>query len=255
MKVWPSGLLVILIWGAPVRAEPVDRCLGAHEGGQKAELEKQFSMAADRYRICAAASCPDLVRRDCAERLAVLEANLPSLSVRVLRGGEPLADVRLTLDGDEMKGGDAVRVKAGDHVLRVSSSDGATDERRMTLQRGEHRELEIELPSAQHDPSQEVRRSGGVLPYVLGGVAIAGLAGFVGFALAGKAKQNELNDCKPRCRDGSLYDDMQRRYLFADLSLGIGLAAGIGAYLTLPTGKTSGKDTGRPTLFHVGGRF
>jgi hypothetical protein len=47
---------------------------------------------------------------------------------------------------------------------------------------------------------------------------------FGGFAVAGKIKENQLDDCKPRCEREDV-DMMRGRYLAADVMLGIGGAS------------------------------
>jgi hypothetical protein len=67
--------------------------------------------------------------------------------------------------------------------------------------------------------------------WVAGGVTVVGLIAFSVFALSGNSKESDLDACKPACDDRSVYDDMQRDYLIADVSLAVSIvAAGVGAY-------------------------
>jgi hypothetical protein len=67
--------------------------------------------------------------------------------------------------------------------------------------------------------------------WVGAGVAVVGLISFSVFALSGNSKESDLDACKPACEDRSVYDDMQRDYLIADVSLAVSVvAAGVGAY-------------------------
>ena len=51
------------------------------------------------------------------------------------------------------------------------------------------------------------------------------MAGFVGFGLATRSLESHLQDtCSPRCTDSQV-DAVDRRALFADVSLGVGVAA------------------------------
>jgi hypothetical protein len=69
-----------------------------------------------------------------------------------------------------------------------------------------------------------------VIVWALGGVAVVGLAGFVGFGISGRSQQSDLDDCKPNCSQGDV-DDMKRTYLFADIALGVAaIAGGAAAY-------------------------
>jgi hypothetical protein len=70
--------------------------------------------------------------------------------------------------------------------------------------------------------------------WVLGGVGAAALGSFVGFALSGRAKENDMmSSCAPYCSQQD-EDTMRRRYLVADISLGVSLVSlGAAAYLVL----------------------
>ena len=73
---------------------------------------------------------------------------------------------------------------------------------------------------------------------MLGGVAVAGLGSFGYFSLTGKSKQSDLEDsCAPRCSDED-YDNMQRNFVIADVSLGVALiAGGVATWLVLDGSK------------------
>jgi hypothetical protein len=68
--------------------------------------------------------------------------------------------------------------------------------------------------------------------YVLGGVALVGLASFVGFALAGESAQS----CAPSCSRSQI-STVRRDYAVADVSLLAALAAGGGALYFALTSK------------------
>jgi hypothetical protein len=70
-----------------------------------------------------------------------------------------------------------------------------------------------------------------VAAYVLGGVGVVALGSFAAFALSGKSAESAMDGCKPACTQAQA-DKMRLRYLLADVSLGVGVAAlGVGGYL------------------------
>lgn len=67
-----------------------------------------------------------------------------------------------------------------------------------------------------------------VAPYLLGTVGVAGLAGFGVLTYWGRKDNDRLAGCSPNCMPGSL-DHIKRLYLGANIALGVGIAALVGA--------------------------
>jgi hypothetical protein len=220
-------------------ADPaVESCMSAHERGQKHALEGAAASAMKEYAVCARTQCPKLVREDCSRRLARATEEAPTLRLEV--SGIDAEDVRVSIDGGEAEplGDEPVFVDPGSHRVRFVAGDGRESERSVEVSSGEKDVRVVATFAAarsepEADPAPAEPRSAGPSPavWIFGGLAVVGIAGFVGFGLAGKSKQAELDDCKPSCSDGSLYDDMHRNYVIADVSLAIGLgSAALAAY-------------------------
>ena len=61
----------------------------------------------------------------------------------------------------------------------------------------------------------------------------AGLASFTYFALSGRSDHSDLERCKPDCTESDV-NSVHTKYLIADISLGVSVAAlGVAAYLLL----------------------
>jgi hypothetical protein len=75
------------------------------------------------------------------------------------------------------------------------------------------------------------------VPIALGGVAVLGLAGFTYFFLSAAS---DASACTPSCSNAQI-DDLKSNVLIADISLGVGIAAGLGAgaYLLFATPSSS----------------
>jgi hypothetical protein len=242
-------------------AQRKDTCVDAHAEAQELRRRGQLRAARERLDVCAREKCPALVRKDCGAWLPEVEAATPSLILEVRdAAGRDTSEVEVLVDGErvaERLDGRAIEVDPGDHVVVVRAADGKLIEQRVSVREGERMRrvtASFEPPAPPKAPPLRVPppataadRSpprGGVSPWawVLGGVAVVGAGGFVTFAALGRAKQDELDDCRPTC----VLDDvdlMRRDYLVADISLGVGVLAAAGAlYLILaasPPAKTS----------------
>jgi hypothetical protein len=76
-------------------------------------------------------------------------------------------------------------------------------------------------------PSSTSQRS--ALPvYLLGGVAALGATSFAYFALSGHSELRDMDACKPACSPSEV-TRVRAKYLAADISLGVSLAALAGA--------------------------
>jgi hypothetical protein len=217
-----------------------DACIEAHVDGQRYVKEGKLRDAAAQFEQCAADQCPKVVRRDCAKLVAETRAQIPSVLLDISdHQGRPVTDATIVIDGKatEAKSGEAVELDPGKHWARVINKQGRSVEVTFDLEPAE-RDVRVKAslpaPPAKPTPAPVPRQqTSGVPPatWVSGGVAIVGFLGFALFALSGSGKESDLDACKPDCNDRSVYDDMKRDYLIADVSLAIGLAAaGVGAY-------------------------
>ena len=217
-----------------------EQCLDAHEKGQLLERDGKLLESRDRYRTCAHKACPALVTKDCTARLAEIEPKIASVRV----DSSATVGATVTLDGEPLPpaGADGtIELAPGEHVFRVSTAGGESSEKTITLEAGQKNVdvvLEAPKPAPAPEPEpepvpapEEPGREIAPAVWVLGGVAVVGLVGFVAFAAAGKSKQSELDTCKPGCNQSDV-DSMRQRYLFADISLGVAaVAAGAAAYI------------------------
>jgi hypothetical protein len=98
------------------------------------------------------------------------------------------------------------------------------------------------------------------MTYVLGGVALAGVAGFAAFGFSGQSEKKSLeSSCRPTCTDSEL-KPVQTRFLMADVSLGIGVVSAVTAGVLyfarpakpLPASTSQGKAAGSTSRFAFG---
>jgi len=241
MRQWQRiGALTALVLAFPVTAvaqgKPTkDQCLDSYERAQASQKDGKLLSARKGYELCSNDACPKLVTKDCKTALAALKTGVPSvkLSAKMSDGGEP-SGLSVSIDGNPAPSpGDdgSIELDPGDHVIRFEA-DGHVVEKQVSLaagQRGvevvaEIESKQVEAPPPAPEPQPEKKKVKPIV-YALGGVAVLGLGGFVGFGLSGRSKQSDLDACKPNCEKADV-DSMRQRYLFADISLGLALVAG-----------------------------
>jgi hypothetical protein len=203
------------------------QCLSAYEQGQRLRKASRLGEARARFIQCAHDACPSELRGDCGRWLTDVEAEIPSIvpAARTVDGRD-LTDVRVSVDGrlvTEKLEGRAIELDPGHHTIRFETSWGAfVEEDLIVREREKGRVIPASVPS-QSGPSGTPSR---LPPVALGSLGLLGLGMFAGFGSHGRALQTDLDNrgCKPRCPPGDV-DAMNRAYLIANISLGVGIAA------------------------------
>jgi len=165
-----------------------------------------------------------------------VDKQLPRVSFHVTLDGEPRSDARVSIDGGQETDADGtpIALDPGAHRYRVLLGDAHASEGDLQLRLDEPtRRLEVSLHTA--------TAAGHPIPtlsWVLGGVGVAGVAGFVGLGLSSRALEQDLErSCSPLCADSQI-ERVQQRALLANVSLGIGLtslaAAAVVYFLSAP---------------------
>jgi hypothetical protein len=230
--------------------------------------------------------CPALVKADCADLLARVDAEVPSV-VLVVRDekGSDRADVRLFVDGEAVRDhldGMPVAMDPGEHVLRFEAVGAGAVERHVVLRMGEKgRRVAVVLhaaaavggapspapspapPAAAPAPSPAIAiaappaEATHVSPYayVLGGLSLAALGSFTYFAISGKSLEQSLaGSCSPGCTDPQVAP-VRRDYLAADISLGVAaVSLGAALWLFFHPSRTSAVQSARLTIDAASGR-
>jgi hypothetical protein len=256
----------------PGRAE---RCVAAAERGQQERDRAAFIEARASLRACAADECPALVRKDCAQWLADVESNIPSVVVgaKDARGNDVLG-ARILVDGtpyqEEADSGRAITLDPGPHTFRFEHAPDAPVELTLVLRTGEHNRpiygtfaptgaapaaSALPAPGAPIAPSSPAPEAAprslhvSTWAYVLGGIALAGGASFAIFGATGLAEKSQLRaQCGDTCSDAQV-EPLKVKYITADISLGIGVvAAAISAWLFLHPSVAGGEPVARLSI-------
>ncbi|MGO9000300.1 MAG: hypothetical protein ACLQVI_43800 [Polyangiaceae bacterium] len=236
-----------------------ERCVAAAERGQQERDRAAFAEARVSFRACAAEECPALVRKDCAQWLADVEVNTPTvvLGAKDAHGNDMLG-AHIFVDGksyqEEVDSGRAIALNPGPHVFRFEHSPDAPVELTEVLRMGEHNRpiygtFSAALPpapaptAAQPPPVPAPPPAAAPVPlakhvstwaYVFGAAAVVGGASFAYFGATGLSEKSQLrSQCGDTCTDAQV-QPLKVKYITADVSLGLGvIAAAVSAWLFL----------------------
>jgi hypothetical protein len=253
---------------APARARAdnaSDRqaCAVTYEAGQRLERERKFVEARQNLLTCSR-SCTATFAQECLGWLHEVDVATPSVVlVAKTSDGHDVEDVAVALDGRRFADrldGKALDLDPGEHSFRFTPARGKAVLERFVIREGEKaREIAVvldEQPSVAASatiPTDETvaRRPIPSLAWVLAGVGVVGMGTFAYFGITGRSEQDStLKNCFPTCSP-SQTDDVLRKYIAADVSLGISLAAlGVATVLVLtrPTRRVARAGVFTPAL-------
>ena len=235
-------LLAVLLTLAPASAIEKDACIDAHADAQKLQRAGRFRDASKAVAICLNASCPSAVRVECGDFATRLSGAQPGI---VLEVDEPARVSRVALDGVALDVATLSRtldVDPGEHVVVVTTVDGAVQRRVFFAREGESRKT-IQLRVARETPRADTRApakgplpTASVILFGVGAVGVVSSAGFGTLALT-KGARVEARCGDTRTCPQTEVDAMQRNALVADVTAVVGLVAlGVGAVLAVTTG-------------------
>ncbi len=102
-----------------------DACVDAVHEAVRLQAAQRLSAARARLSVCAAGECSAAAHKECADRVAALDAAMPAFVLIVRDGqGRDLPDARVSMDGAplvERIDGRAVSVDPGEHHLRFQA--------------------------------------------------------------------------------------------------------------------------------------
>ncbi len=208
-----------------------------------------------------AASVDPSFVKEVEERIVQLKARIPKLTVT---RGKSATSGRIEIDGvsvGENSLGSPMPFDPGPHLVEVKLGETTRFSETVSLAEGDAKELVIEFPAEAPAPAGAVekpaekdqgpaKKSGGALPWIIGGVGVAGLAAGGVFFLMKQGKVSELEDacgpggnsCPPEKQ--STYDDAKTYNTLSMVGVGVGVVGvGIAATMLL-TQKSSAPKAG-----------
>jgi hypothetical protein len=227
-------------------------CVQAADMGQERRSAGKLQDARAALRTCARETCPTLVRNDCTQWLAEVQASMPTVVLRAEgSGGEDVVDVRVELDGQPlsvMLDGLPIEVDPGRHAFAMRTKNGQSSRQEIVVQTGEkNRPVVFRFPtseasSAAPSVSPETPSGAHAAAWIFAGIAVAGGASFGYFGLRGASDVREMRaECAGNCAPERV-DAAYEKLLAADISLGVAVAsAGIATYFFLSSGPTATK--------------
>jgi hypothetical protein len=229
-------------------------CVAAADAAQQQRTEGKLREARTSLHVCAREVCPPIVRNDCTQWLAEVEATVPTIVLRAQNArGQDLTDVRIRIDNEavaEKLDGLPIEIDPGQHVVTGERAGSKPLRQEIVINTGErNRTVSVVLEDAESaggggvvgalPPSSAPRR---LTPAVgiLGGVAVAALGSFTYFGLRGSAEVAAMRapgGCAPSCTTDDV-NPARNKLIVADISLGVGLiSAGVATYLFLSSPK------------------
>jgi hypothetical protein len=220
------------------------QCIEAHKQTQAFGSAGRLVEAREQAQKCTDPGCPGLLVADCARWLSDLEQRIPSVVFEVRADGRPNVSAHVFVDDrpiDDWTSGRALRLDPGQHTFRFELAGRPSVTETVVVAEGmRFRVVSAEFaapPPPSVDRGTVRARPVPLVVYPLLGVGALGVGGFAAFALLGKSEQQRLErTCSPRCTDSDLAS-MRARFLVGDISLGVGIAALVGAgvvYLSRP---------------------
>ncbi|MCA9643448.1 MAG: hypothetical protein KC492_22270 [Myxococcales bacterium] len=215
-----------------------EACFKAYELGQRLDKDKRPLEARVEYARCAEL-CPDSLQRDCVAWQDAVETKLARLVLRVAHAED---EVSVYLDGTQLTPKQfagpvdqrpPLWVTAGRHQLRAKLPGYDDYSEQLDLLEGEERPVVISFQK--HEEPQSSGEQ--VAPWVALGVGGLGVLGFAYFGSLGLSGKSDLDSCRGHC-SAEAVDDVRRDFLFADISLIVGLVGvGVGTYLLVDNGQ------------------
>jgi hypothetical protein len=240
---------VVLVPSAAHAAEP-DKlaCIAANDAAQDLRRSGKLSESRERLAVCVSPSCPGLVRDDCAQRLAEVDAATPSVVFDVRDAhGLVVTDARVQLDGQPFADhvdATARPVDPGTHRFTFDAADGAHAEQTIVLHEKEKNTpvavvllapatatVAVAAPAASDWTTQKTIGVG------LGGVGVVGLVVgsiFGAMALSDASALKSQAGCPSSCPPSaqSQIDTLHGHQWASDIVLGLGVVSlGVGAAL------------------------
>jgi hypothetical protein len=164
--------LSIALSPRPLAAQTPEACASASEDAQLVRLDGRLRAARDKLLVCAQATCPQVVRRDCQEWLGEVLAAMPTFEIVLpppldVATSLPQArvHVRVFVDGEalgEREWRGPFALDPGEHEVRVDAPDGVFTTRFLAAagERGRRIEVTFQKPHAEVAPGGDAAAAG-----------------------------------------------------------------------------------------------
>jgi hypothetical protein len=262
-----SLLLAFSTATAPAFADDAKlACADAYHAAQFQRKNGTLRKARESLLVCASDKCPSILQPDCVRWLGEVEAAIPSV-VFAAKGpdGKDVVEVRVSIDGEvvtDTLDGKAVVLDPGKHTIRFERPGEKPISQGILVREGEKARV-VSASWAKPDTTSEtktvvvteaarpVSSNPKTAAWIFTGVGVVGLATFGTLALLASNRRQELRDqCYGHCNESDI-DDVKRRFLFADVALGVGIVS-LGVATALFFGGSDGSSAGTKESARLG---
>ena len=202
MRQAAAALFVVSLASTALGAPTKEECVDANTRGQVARKDQHLHVARGLFQTCAVPACPNVVRRDCEERLADVERSTPTIAFAATNDGEPLATATVTIDGAALGTTDKAphEIDPGPHRF-VFRTPGRPDiVRDFAVEEGRPQTLSVAFVEPSARTGNPTFRNVGI------GLAAAGLAGIIVGAVFGVATFSSWGAVKGECIQAAACD-------------------------------------------------
>jgi hypothetical protein len=152
--------VALLVVAAPAAARAADKghkaCVDAYKEANKQERASRLREAIKSFTTCSQPICGVVLRRECLLRYSQLQADIPSVVPVVTDAtGEPLMDVKVSMDGEVLTSridGRAVAVDPGLHEFSFATPAGTATQKIVILQGQRNRPITVSVAAGKNGP-------------------------------------------------------------------------------------------------------
>jgi len=242
---WAAGGLLGVssaLLGQPARAasdRPADgraACVQQHLQAQQARANGDLLGAKALLVACADDACPVPVRKECAGWLEEVQASIPSIVVIARTDDEASGptDLRVNVDGAVVRAPTRpIEVNPGRHVVQVEATGyrpaqaifiaSVTERLKRVVVHLDALKEEADKPPTLSEPLPSTALSDAAI-VGLATISVAGFAGLAWFGTSARQAERDLDKCSPFCTKKQV-DKVRNKYVWANVSLGVGVAA------------------------------
>jgi hypothetical protein len=204
-----------LTTGVVQAADPsTAECLAATESSVKLGNEHKLRAERAQFLVCAAASCPADIRKDCASQAESVSAQIPTIIFAAKDpSGADLSAVKVTMDGEvltERLAGIALSIDPGEHTFTFETAGQSPVTTKFMIQQAQKDRRELvtfgsPVPVPDTSSPQGVRESMGepasstganvrrTAGWVVGGIGLAGIVTGIALVAVGSGKRSDCD--------------------------------------------------------------
>lgn len=139
-------VMLTVAWSGVAAADDKTACVTSYSSAQDLRVAGNLVDAERQLRLCAGATCPTFITRECTKWLDEVSSSIPTIVVSATDGGHDVTEVSVTVDGApviERLDGRAVAMNPGLHVFVYWYGKAAVTEQVLVRMGEKNRVLEV----------------------------------------------------------------------------------------------------------------